>query len=125
MTAPITKADLTDAIRWFATRRPPMPGAAKMYQIARQTLEELLDYVEGWAMRRAIFCVECNNLIATTDGSEIKIQHRGRIVIAYGSASIQCEKCGKVNCFNEKYLRRLCSKHSALHSGPTSNAGSV
>lgn len=39
MTAPITRADLTDAIRWFATRRPPMPGAAKMYQIARQALE--------------------------------------------------------------------------------------
>ena len=39
MTAPITKADLTDAIRWFTTRRPPMPGAAKMYQIARKALE--------------------------------------------------------------------------------------
>lgn len=76
-------------------------------------------------MHRAFFCIECGNPIATMDGGEIKIQHRGRIIRVHGSVSIICEKCGKENRVEQKDLRGLCSDHTAVPSGPAGDAASV
>lgn len=65
-------------------------------------------------MHGAIFCIECGNLIATTDGTELRIQHRGRIIYLHGSASIQCEKCGRVTKIDTENLRRLCGDDTTM-----------
>lgn len=73
-------------------------------------------------MHRAFFCIECGNPIATMDGGEIRIQHRGRIIRVHGSVSIICEKCGKENQVEQKDLRRLCGHNPALPSGEKGDA---
>lgn len=74
------------------------------------------------AMRNAIFCKSCGNLIATADNMEIKIQHRGRIIRVYGSAAIQCEKCGRENQIAQEDLRRPCGDNTTVSDGTSGHA---
>lgn len=76
-------------------------------------------------MRSAIFCKSCGNLIATADNMEIKIQHRGRIIRVYGSAAIQCEKCGRENQIAQEDLRRLCRDNSSVPCGEGGHVGGL
>lgn len=76
-------------------------------------------------MGRAIFCKSCGNMIASTDGGEIKIQHRGRIIRVHGTASVVCEKCGKETNIVAKNICRLCRDNAAVPASQAGNDGSV
>lgn len=65
-------------------------------------------------MHRAVFCKSCGNMIATTDGNEIKIQHRGRTIRVHGSASITCENCKEDTYIDTKCVRRLCGDNATM-----------
>ena len=82
MTAPITQADLTAAIRWFATRRPPMPGAAKMYQIARQVLEAHQVVSDSLAPREDFESAEnyIGYLLGVVERLELARRNRGDLI---------------------------------------------
>ena len=76
-------------------------------------------------MRKMLFCKVCGFPIAEIDGDGVKIKHRGRTIIAYGSVSIQCEKCGKERFLSAQDLRRLCGNDAAVPARKAGDAGGV
>lgn len=92
---------------------------------ARGTRRPNLDDRRDGTMHRAVFCKSCGNMIATTDGNEIKIQHRGRTIRVHGSASITCENCKEDTYIDTKCVRRLCGDNATMLACETGDARCV
>lgn len=92
---------------------------------ARDTRRPNLDDRRDGTMHRAFFCKSCGNMIATTDGNEIKIQHRGRTIRVHGSASITCENCKEDTYIDTKCVRRLCGDNATMPACETGDARCV